>query len=147
MMMGSRWTATLFAAVALWFTGAARAQDVMKAAPEHYKVRVDNAHVRVVENTLGPGEKDAMHTHPAGWYYVTKPGTMKVVFADGKVETWEAKAGEAGWMEAEGPHTSENVGSTTMGFILVEVKSAAPGRPAKSPKPAGRPARNPKPAT
>jgi hypothetical protein len=28
-------------------------------------------------------------------------------------------------MEAEGPHTSENVGKTTMGFIQVEVKSAA----------------------
>jgi oxalate decarboxylase/phosphoglucose isomerase-like protein (cupin superfamily) len=70
-----------------------------------------------------------MHTHPAGWYYVTKPGTMKVSHADGKVQMWEAKEGEAGWMEAEGPHTSENVGKTTMGYILVEVKSAAsPGK-------------------
>lgn len=102
-----------------------RAQDVMKAVPEHYKVRVENEHVRVVESTLAPGEKEARHTHPAGWYYVTKPGTMKVTFADGKVETWEAKEGEAGWMDAEGPHTSENIGTTTMGYILVEVKSAA----------------------
>jgi quercetin dioxygenase-like cupin family protein len=103
-----------------------RTQDVMKVAPEHYKVRVENEHVRVVENTLAPGEKDAMHTHPAGWYYVTKPGTMKVVFATGKVETWVAKEGEAGWMEAEGPHTSENIGKTAMAYVLVEVKSAAP---------------------
>jgi quercetin dioxygenase-like cupin family protein len=101
------------------------AQDVMKAAPNHYKVRVENEHVRVVENTLAPGEKDPVHTHAAGWYYVTKPGKMKVTHADGKSEIWEAKEGEAGWMEAEGPHTSENVGTTTMGFILVEVKSAA----------------------
>jgi hypothetical protein len=28
-------------------------------------------------------------------------------------------------MEAEGPHTSENVGKAPMGYILVEVKSAA----------------------
>lgn len=106
-------------------SGLCLAQDVMKVAADHYKVRVENDHVRVVENILGPGEKDPMHTHPAGWYYVTKPGTMKIVRADGKVETWEAKAGEAGWMEAEGPHTSENVGKEPMGFILVEVKSAA----------------------
>ena len=98
---------------------------MIKVVADHYKVRVENDHVRVVENILGPGEKDPMHTHPAGWYYVTKPGTMKIVRADGKVETWEAKAGEAGWMEAEGPHTSENVGKEPMGFILVEVKSAA----------------------
>jgi mannose-6-phosphate isomerase-like protein (cupin superfamily) len=101
------------------------AQDVMKAAPEHYKIRVDNCHVRVLENVLAPGQKDATHTHPAGWFYVTLPGKMKVVHADGKVDIWDAKAGECGWMEAEGPHTSENIGATTMGFILVEVKSAA----------------------
>jgi hypothetical protein len=98
--------------------------DVMTVAPEHYKVRVDNAYVRVVENVLGPGEKDGMHTHPAGWYYVTLPGTMKIGHPDGTTKTWEAKAGEAGWMEAEGLHTSENAGTQPMGFILVEVKSA-----------------------
>jgi len=100
------------------------AQDVMVAARNHYKVRTENAYVRVVENTLAPGEKDGLHTHAAGWYYVTKPGKMKVVHADGKSEIWEAKEGEAGWMEAEGPHTSENVGTTLMGFVLVEVKGA-----------------------
>jgi hypothetical protein len=48
-----------------------------------------------------------------------------VLGAGGRVEMWEAKAGTQGWSEAEGPHTSENVGRTTMGFVLVEVKSAA----------------------
>jgi oxalate decarboxylase/phosphoglucose isomerase-like protein (cupin superfamily) len=97
----------------------------MVVAPGHYKVLVDNNDVRVVENTLGPGEKDPMHSHPAGWYYVTRPGKMRVVHEDGKVEVWDAKADEGGWLKAEGPHTSENIGKTTMGFILVEVKSAA----------------------
>jgi quercetin dioxygenase-like cupin family protein len=115
--------------------GTASAQDVMAVAANHYKVLVENAHVRVVENTLAPGEKDPMHTHAAGWYYVTKPGTMKIVHADGKVDTWEAKAGEAGWMEAEAPHTSENVGKATMGYILVEVKSAAKPAASKPAKP------------
>lgn len=103
----------------------ARAQDVAVVAKNHYRVVVDNAHVRVVENTLKPGDKDPMHTHPAGWFYVTQPGTMKVVHENGRVETWEAKAGKQGWSDAEGPHTSENVGKTTMSFVLVEVKSAA----------------------
>jgi oxalate decarboxylase/phosphoglucose isomerase-like protein (cupin superfamily) len=116
----------LFVAAGLFAaTIPATGQDVMAVAPNHYKVLVDNAYARVVENTLAPGEKDAMHTHPAGWYYVTKPGRMKVVHADGKSEIWEAKAGEQGWMAAEGPHTSENVGATTLGYVLVEVKAAA----------------------
>ncbi len=117
------------------FTGLcsfAVAQDVMKVASNHYKVLKENATVRVVENTLGPGEKDPMHTHAAGWYYVTKPGKMKVVHADGKEEVWDAKEGEAGWLEAEGPHTSENIGTAPMSFVLVEVKGAK--KPAAAPK-------------
>lgn len=101
-----RW---VFVGTSLLYFQFADAQDVMKVAANHYKVLVENAHVRVVENTLNPGDEDSTHTHPAGWYYVTKPGTMKIDFADGKTETWVAKAREAGWMGAEGPHTSENV--------------------------------------
>ena len=115
------------AIIALWvfpFVGMCRAQDVVKVAPEHNKIVLENADVRVIENTLGPGEKDAMHTHPSGWYYVTKPGTMKIVFADGKVATWEAKEGEGGWLQSKAPHTAENVGKTTLIYVLIEVKSA-----------------------
>jgi len=130
-MVSSSKAVVAWAVLLLALASDARAQDAVQVAPAHYKVKLDNAHVRVIENTLKPGEKDAMHTHPAGWYYVTLPGKMKIVFADGHSTVWEAKAGEAGWMEAEAPHSSENVGTTTMGFILVEVKSAgAPPVPA-----------------
>lgn len=112
--------------IPLLLAGAAvLAQDAVKVAPDHYKVKVDNAQVRVIENVLRPGEKDGVHTHPAGWFYVTRGGKMKVTHADGKSEVWAPKTGDSGWMEAEGPHSSENVGPEPMGFILVEVKSAA----------------------
>ena len=88
-------------------------------------MKVENAQVRVVECSIKPGEKDWTHTHPAGWFYVTRGGKLKVTHADGKIEVWEPKTGDSGWMEAEAPHTSENVGSEPMGFIIVEVKSAA----------------------
>lgn len=111
--------------------GSGRAQDVVKAAPEHNIIILENADVRVIENTLAPGERDAMHTHPSGWYYVKSPGTMKIVFADGKVAIWEAKEGEGGWLQTKAPHTAENVGKTTLVYVLVEVKSAeAPHSPA-----------------
>ena len=102
------------------------AQDVTKVASEHNKVIQENQYVRVIENTLAPGEKDAMHTHPAGWYYVKQPGTMNVVHANGKVEVWEARAGEGGWLATMDPHTSENTGKTTLVYVLVEVKSVPP---------------------
>lgn len=103
----------------------ARAQDVVAVAPTHTRVLVENAQVRVIESTLPPGAKDPFHTHPAGWYYVTRPGTMKVVYADGRKEMWAPKAGESGWLPGEAAHTSENVGREPITFVLVEVKAAA----------------------
>ena len=103
----------------------ARAQDVVAVAPTHTRVLVENAQVRVIESTLPPGAKDPFHTHPAGWYYVTRPGTMKVVYADGRKEMWAPKAGESGWLPGEAAHTSENIGREPISFVLVEVKAAA----------------------
>lgn len=105
-------------------TTCALAQDAAKVSPEHFKILKENEHVRVLQDTLAPAEKEPMHTHPAGWYYVTKPGKMKVTYADGKSTVWDAKAGEQAWMDAEPAHTSENIGATTIQYVLVEVKSA-----------------------
>jgi quercetin dioxygenase-like cupin family protein len=116
----------LASAATIGLASLAAAQDVMTVAKDHYRVLVDNPQVRVVENTLLPGQKDPFHTHPAGWYYITKPGTMKVVFADGRSEMWQPKAGESGWSPAESAHTSENVGTAPMSYVLVEIKSAEP---------------------
>jgi quercetin dioxygenase-like cupin family protein len=120
------------ALASIGLVGRAEAQDVMAVAANHYKVLVDNRQVRVVENTLAPGEKDPWHTHPAGWYYVTQPGKMKVIFADGREMLWEPALGEAGWSAPEAAHTSENVGSAPMTYVLVELKqvktASAPAR-------------------
>jgi beta-alanine degradation protein BauB len=137
--MKPNFSGALFFVVLAVSSLAMQAQDVIKAAPEHNKILLENAHVRVIENTLAPGEKDAMHTHPPGWYYVKQPGTMKVVHADGRTETWEAQAGEGGWLKTMDPHTSENVGKTTLVYVLVEVKSAAGVAPKKAAK--GKPAK------
>jgi quercetin dioxygenase-like cupin family protein len=107
------------------FTTVGRTQDAVTVAPKNFKVLQENEEVRVVQDTLAPGETEAKHTHPAGWYYVTMPGTMKVMYADGRTTTWIAKAGEQAWMDAEPAHTSENIGKTTIQYVLVEVKSAA----------------------
>jgi quercetin dioxygenase-like cupin family protein len=103
------------------------AQDAAIVAADHCKVKTENLYVRVVECALKPGQKEAQHTHPASWYYVSSAGKMKVTYADGKTQMWEPPVGEAAWMEAEPAHTSENVGTTTLTFTLVEVKGAAAG--------------------
>jgi hypothetical protein len=104
--------------------GRGRAQDVVNVAPEHDKIILEIVDVRVIEDTLAPGEKDAIDTHGSGWYYVSNPGTTRIVFADGKVANWAAKEGEGSRLQTKGPHTSENVGWTTQVYVLIEVKSS-----------------------
>ena len=90
---------------------------------------VENQYVRVLQATFKPGAKEPMHTHPAGWYYVTKAGTLKVTYASGKVETWTPKVGEQAWRDGEEPHSAENTGKATVQYLMVEVK----GAPTKTP--------------
>lgn len=120
---------TISASVALLALVGAQAQDVLKVSPATNKVLSENQFVRVLESTFKPGAKEGMHTHPAGWYYVTKAGKLKVTYASGKIEMWEPKVGEQAWMDGEEPHSAENVGKTTLQYLLVEVK----GAPTKTP--------------
>lgn len=113
----------------LLLAGDALAQDVLKASPGTNKVLLENQYVRVLQATFKPGAKEPMHTHPAGWYYVTRAGTLKVTYASGKVEMWTPKVGEQAWMDGEEPHSAENTGKTTLQYLLVEVKAA----PTKTP--------------
>jgi quercetin dioxygenase-like cupin family protein len=111
--------------VATMFSVAALAQDSAVVSPSINHVLVDNAHVRVVKSTFKPGASEGTHTHPAGWYIVTKGGTLKITKADGTSEEWKAKTGEQSWQEFEGAHQATNVGKGVFEYIYVEVKSAA----------------------
>ncbi len=112
------------ALLALWAFCAspAMAQDSVKVAPDVYKVRLNNARVRVLEVTGRPGQKAAMHKHPG--YVVYNLGDAKVRFTDAKGAAADAdmKAGEAMWRAAE-THASEVV--TDIHALLFELKGAA----------------------
>src|ERR1700752_2148415 len=74
-------TWSLLATVMLGFvTKVAVAQDVVKVAPEAYKVLFVNDRVRVLEYRIKPGEKDAMHSHSAYLVYPFGSAKVKVTF-------------------------------------------------------------------
>lgn len=105
--------------------------DPVTASPEMYTVLLENEHVRVVEYRIEPGEKEAWHTHPARTMYVLDGGTLKITLDDGTTLTSEEKTGEARWMGPVGRHYGENVGSTTVRVLMVEMKSGAGSVPAE----------------
>ena len=97
------------------------AQDAMKAAPQSFKERLNNDRVRVLEYSSKPGDKEAMHSHPAILIYVIQGGKLRSTTADGKSTDSEYKAGDVRWREAI-THTGENIGTTELKALLVEVK-------------------------
>ena len=62
----------------VFVTKTAMAQDVVKVAPEHYKVLLENDKVRVLEVRIKPGEKEAMHAHPATVHIELVPTKVKI---------------------------------------------------------------------
>jgi hypothetical protein len=102
-----------------WATAAA--QDPVKVAPENYKVLLNNAHVRVLDFTLKPGQKIPMAARPNRVVYSITPGTATLTGSDGKTTTMTRKAGEAWWRGAESL-TVENTGKTEIHNLIVELK-------------------------
>jgi len=100
---------------------AAFAQDPVKAAPEAFKERLNNDHVRVLEYTSKPGQKEAMHSHPAVLLYVIQGGKLKSTAPDGTSKVIDYKTGDVIWRDAV-THSGENVGTTEMKSLLIEVK-------------------------
>jgi len=102
-------------------SSAATAQDATKAAPNLYKALLENDRVRVMEYVSKPGEKAAMHTHPAHLGYIMSAGKAKFTTADGKSQEIEAKPGQVLWLEPT-THTVENVGTTELRVLVIDLK-------------------------
>ncbi|HXX65228.1 MAG TPA: cytoplasmic protein [Bacteroidota bacterium] len=102
----------------------AMAQDPVKVASETTKIKLENAHVRVLEYTSKPGQKDPMHSHPSSLICVISGGKFKSTSPDGKSSVLEYKAGDVAWREAL-THSGENVGTTDLDVIVVEFKKPA----------------------
>ena len=109
------------AALMLLASAAAPAQDAAAVNPKTIKVKVDNDRVRLFEATLAPGEKEQLHSHPASIVYVIAGGTMRSHATDGTVTDHRYTTGEAVYREPL-THWAENVGTTTVRLIVVELK-------------------------
>jgi quercetin dioxygenase-like cupin family protein len=106
-------------------TGATPSLDpaVVNAGMEH--VRLENASVRVIEGVMRPGDRERMHEHPSFVTYVIEGGKVRNNFADGKVVEVELKTGEVLWRDPQ-THWIENIGDTTLRFLVFELKEPAP---------------------
>jgi quercetin dioxygenase-like cupin family protein len=99
----------------------AQPQDVVKVSPETHSVLLENAQVRVLDVHVKPGEKVAMHSHPAGILYYLSDAKLRITYPGGKTAERVVKAGTAVWSEAV-THAAENIGATELHEVQTELK-------------------------
>jgi quercetin dioxygenase-like cupin family protein len=116
-------TTSIIATVAFVIsTTCVSAQDPA-AVNKTVQVKFENEKVRVLEAELPPGVKEKVHSHPAYVIYVLAGGKVRNYTADGKTTESELKTGDVLFREPL-THAAENIGTTTMHFILVELKTS-----------------------
>lgn len=111
------------------------AQDPVKTNPETYKVVVENAAVRVLNVSVAPGSKTAMHHHPDSMIVTLAGGKVRFTTPDGKSQDVDMANDTAQYAPAE-THMGANLTKSAMSVLVVEFKGAAPG---KAVLPASRP--------
>lgn len=100
------------------------AQDPAIVNAKTIKVKFENDRVRVMEATLPPGVKEAVHSHPAYVIYVLEGGRYRNYASDGKITEGELKSGEVLFRQPL-THAAENIGDNPLHMILVELKDEA----------------------
>ena len=98
------------------------AQDPAVVLASTVKVKFENDKVRVLEAQLPAGVKEKVHSHPAYVIYVLAGGKVRNYAADGKITEAEIKTGDVLYREPL-THAAENIGTTTLHMILVEMKT------------------------
>ena len=103
--------------------------DAVAAAPKNHKVLLENDRVRVLDVTVAPGERQAVHAH-------CLPSVMYVLY-EGIDRNYDAKGNLIGeqkvapppsqfpqvfWLENTPPHAVENLDSRPIRLLRIELK-------------------------
>jgi quercetin dioxygenase-like cupin family protein len=111
-----------FGLTALAAPGGAPSTDPAVVNAKTVHVTFENDRVRVLESVLQSGDQEQMHSHPAYMIYVLEGGKMRNHAADGTTSEAEFVAGQTIFREPL-THWAENIGTTTVRVLLVELKS------------------------
>ena len=98
--------------------------DALQAAPEVYKLAFENDRVRVLSFAAQPGQKWALHSHPDALTVSLSEYSVRNTAAGQAPSERHSKPGDVRWIPATA-HTGENMGSTEMRGVIVELKNPA----------------------
>src|SRR6478672_6552547 len=95
--------------------------DPALVVPTDVSVRFENDSVRVIEALIPPGFKEKLHTHPPYVTYVLDGGNVRLHSADGTSSDAVLAPGQA-YFTDKITQWAENIGTTTLHLILVEMR-------------------------
>ena len=103
--------------------------DALSAAPRHHTLLLENERVRVLETRIPPGDFVPVHTHcwPSVLYILSWSDFIRrdpsgTVLLDSRAGGRAGSPPSVAWSEVLPPHSLENVGSTDIRIIGVELK-------------------------
>ena len=104
--------------------------DAVAAAPGNHRVVLENEHVRVLDVTVAPGEREPLHAHclPSVMYLMYE-GVYRDYGPDGELlsEATVAQPDSAFpmtlWLEPQGPHSVHNLDERPVRLLRVELKA------------------------
>jgi len=103
--------------------------DALVAAPEHHTLLFENEAVRILDTRIPAGGKTSDHTHrwPAALYVLSWSQFIRRdahggITLDSRDVPALATSPQALWSEALAPHSLENVGTSDLHVISVELK-------------------------
>ena len=108
----------------LVFAGTTWAQEAPRsyvASPDIYKVVAQNDQYVVIVGTWAPGQRDILHSHPAGGGYYLTNCKLRNTLADGRARESEPKAG-SGFTFPPVAHHVQNIGDSECKMVIVEQK-------------------------
>ena len=117
------------ASLVMLCSATALAQDAVKVDPAHYKLVLENAAVRVLRIDYAAGAKSPMHQHPDTMIIPLANAKVRFTMPDGK-STDADMASESALYSPAVTHSPANIGTERIDGILIEFKSAAPGKAA-----------------
>ncbi len=96
--------------------------DALRIAPDSTKLLIDNAFVRVTEETVPPGKGLAKHGHSRGvTVALSDYDSEQTIYPSGQVVRAHRNKGEVNWAEPV-IHETHNVGTTVQNVVRIELK-------------------------
>ena len=100
---------------------AAVIEDALQAAPNNYKLLFENDRVRMLDLSIDPGDRVAMHHLKDHLMYVVTDCSAEFTSSEGESQQCGLSRGQAQWYSSKSQEIA-NKGNLPMQVIIVEFK-------------------------